>query len=354
VRCDIFCRVIDNFGDIGVCWRLARELGSRGIGVRLHVDDASALVWMAPRGARNVEVRDWKAAHAGDVADLVIEAFGCDPPPDYLSRMAATTPPPCWINLEYLSAQAYVERSHGLPSPQLQGPARALVKHFFYPGFTSGTGGLLREVDLLRQVDGFARDAWLHDNGWARRPGEQVVVLFGYRNPALPQLLDRLASEPTLLLLAQGPAREHALEVLQRRSLNEALRTAPLPYLSQDEFDRLLWSADLSFVRGEDSLVRALWAGAPFVWQIYPQSDDAHHDKLETFLDRLLETAPAALESAVRSMFRWWNAGLPASAERPTWPDARAWRTQVHAWRNSLAGQSDLVTQLLRFVAARR
>ncbi|MEO7887531.1 MAG: elongation factor P maturation arginine rhamnosyltransferase EarP, partial [Polaromonas sp.] len=40
---DIFCKVIDNFGDIGVCWRLAADLASRGHKVRLWVDDASAL-----------------------------------------------------------------------------------------------------------------------------------------------------------------------------------------------------------------------------------------------------------------------------------------------------------------------
>ena len=27
---DIFCQVIDNHGDVGVCWRLARELAARG------------------------------------------------------------------------------------------------------------------------------------------------------------------------------------------------------------------------------------------------------------------------------------------------------------------------------------
>ncbi|MBY0444112.1 MAG: elongation factor P maturation arginine rhamnosyltransferase EarP, partial [Burkholderiales bacterium] len=39
VRWDIFCRVIDNYGDIGVCWRLARQLSfEHGFAVRLMVD----------------------------------------------------------------------------------------------------------------------------------------------------------------------------------------------------------------------------------------------------------------------------------------------------------------------------
>ena len=47
---DIFCSVVDNFGDIGVCWRLARRL-SAGLGqqVRLWVDDLAADRWC--RGA---------------------------------------------------------------------------------------------------------------------------------------------------------------------------------------------------------------------------------------------------------------------------------------------------------------
>ena len=45
---DIFCKVIDNYGDMGVCWRLAADLASRAHRVRLWVDDLAALSWMAP------------------------------------------------------------------------------------------------------------------------------------------------------------------------------------------------------------------------------------------------------------------------------------------------------------------
>jgi len=140
---DLFCRVIDNHGDIGVCWRLAADLAARGEALRLWVDDASALPWMAPDGAANVEVIAWNAATAmREPGEVVIEAFGCDPPPAFVARMAARTPAPAWINLEYLSAEAYVERSHGLTSPQFSGPGAGLNKRFFYPGFSAATGGL--------------------------------------------------------------------------------------------------------------------------------------------------------------------------------------------------------------------
>ena len=43
---DVFVRVIDNYGDVGVCWRLACGLAARGEQVRLWLDDLTALDWM--------------------------------------------------------------------------------------------------------------------------------------------------------------------------------------------------------------------------------------------------------------------------------------------------------------------
>ena len=46
---DVFCRVIDNFGDIGVCWRLARQLaGDFALHVRLWVDDFDSFWLLCP------------------------------------------------------------------------------------------------------------------------------------------------------------------------------------------------------------------------------------------------------------------------------------------------------------------
>jgi uncharacterized repeat protein (TIGR03837 family) len=186
---DLFCRVVDNFGDIGVCWRLAADLASRGEHVRLWVDDASALTWMAPAGAERVTVVPWRdEMPAIEPGDVVIEAFGCNPPAPFVTAMAARAVPPVWINLEYLSAEGYVERSHRLPSQHASG----LKKWFFYPGFTPRTGGLLREADLLARQQRFDRDAWLRSAGATRHDGEQVVSLFCYDNPAVPELLERL------------------------------------------------------------------------------------------------------------------------------------------------------------------
>jgi uncharacterized repeat protein (TIGR03837 family) len=167
MRWDVFCRVIDNLGDVGVCWRLCRDLASRGDTVRLWVDDARALAWMAPGGAAGVEVGAFEAA--GVPGDVVVEAFGCDPPAAFVTRMAAVRP--VWINLEYLSAEDWVERSHGLPSPQPDGQ----TKWFFFPGFTERTGGLLREPGLLDERAAFDRRTWLAARGLA----QQAAGAFG-------------------------------------------------------------------------------------------------------------------------------------------------------------------------------
>ncbi len=158
---DVYCRVIDNLGDAGVCWRLAVNLAERGQRVRLFIDDPAPLAFMAPlhgHGTPGVEVRAWPRSGPGpgddaEPGDVVIEAFGCDLPPATVAAMARRPAAPVWLNLEYLSGEAYVERSHGLPSPQPNG----LRKWFFYPGFTPRTGGLLRERGLDERQQAFDR-----------------------------------------------------------------------------------------------------------------------------------------------------------------------------------------------------
>lgn len=352
MRWDVFGRVIDNFGDAGVCWRLAADLAGRGESVRLWLDDPAALRWLAPDGAPRVETGDWDRAAAMEAGDVVIEAFGCDPPPDFVARMALRAPVPVWINLEYLSAETWVERCHALPSPQHGGAGRGLTKWFFHPGFTPRTGALLREPGLLAARAAFDRDAWLAARGWQRRPDERVVLVFCYDNPALPHGLDALAAAPTLVLLAAGPAQQIAATAPPL----EGQRRIALPWLSQIDFDRALWSADLNLVRGEDSFVRAQWAAAPFVWQIYPQRDGAHVRKLQAFVERFAAAAGALPDAALALWQAWngiapWNAGMAAAFDEGV---LARWRAGAARWRDHLAAQSDLVTQLLRFAAGKR
>lgn len=354
---DIFCTVIDNHGDLGVCWRLARQLRDAGQRVRLWVDDASALAWMAPAAVRGEEtgiiVLPWQqAAQAALVADLPpaevwVEAFGCEIPEAFVAHGVAThARQPVWINLEYLSAEDWVPRMHGLPSPVMSGPAKGWTKHFFYPGFTPETGGLLREAKLQERQQSFDHSTWRALHAPRLRPGGRLISLFCYEPAHLPQLLQQLAGTPDHLLVTPG----RPLAAVQQALAGLAMPPcwSALPYTSQDGFDEMLWACDLNFVRGEDSLVRALWAGQPLVWHIYPQDDDAHHAKLEAFLDWL--QAPESL----RRFHRVWN-GLESS-ELPALDGAtlQHWQACVSAARQTLLAQADLLHTLQARVQALR
>jgi uncharacterized repeat protein (TIGR03837 family) len=346
---DIFCRVIDNHGDLGVCWRLAADLGSRGEQVRLWVDDPLALAWMAPHGASGVCVVRWtEPLPALEPGAVVIEAFGCDPPAAFVARMAARPTPPLWINLEYLSAETFAERSHGLASPRLAEPGKGLTKWFYYPGFTAASGGLLREAHALDT----GATGWLAAQGVPVRSSERCVSVFAYADAPLEALLDRLDGEPTLVLLAAGAAQAPGLALFDaERRRGPHLRAHALPWFDQAGYDQVLRACDINFARGEDSIVRAMWAGAPFVWQIYAQADGVHAAKLDALLDRLTARADAGLATRLRQLWRAWNglAAWPAAL-----PDARAWRHLSLAWRQGLADQSDLTSQLIGFAAAKR
>lgn len=347
-RWDIFCRVVDNYGDAGVSWRLARDLARRGETSRLWIDDPTLLTWMAPGGEPGVEVIEWNDP-APDLApgDVVIETFGCDPPPAFVARMAEASPTPVWINLEYLSAEDHAKRNHRLPSPQQMGPGAGLVKHFFYPGFETGTGGLLREEDLAEKRRRFNADHWLGDRGIRRRDGERLVSLFCYENRAVPAMLEELSRRPTLLLAMQGPASELVGRELGALGRRGKLRAISLPLLTQIDYDHLLWSCDLNFVRGEDSFVRAQWAGRPFVWQAYPQHDDAHIAKLTAFLDLFTAGAAPELAQSVRQLFAAWN----FTGTTVPLPSEAGWTVLCTHWRAQLQAMTDLTSRLQGFVA---
>ncbi len=351
-RWDIFCTVIDNHGDLGVCWRLARQLRDAGQQVRMWVDDASALAWMAPMAEQepDMEVLAWAQASQARTleclapADVWIEAFGCTLPEAFVAHgVASRKQQPVWINLEYLSAQNWVTRMHGLPSPVMSGPAKGWTKTFFYPGFTEGTGGLLREAVLLTRQQGFDRAAWRQQHAPSLAPGGLLISLFCYEPTVLPRLLTQLAGTHHHLLVT--PGRPLAAVQQSLKSMAWPPNWGALPYTDQNGFDEMLWACDLNFVRGEDSLVRALWAGQPFVWHIYPQDDNAHHAKLEAFLQWL--QAPQSL----RQFHRIWN-GMD-QAELPTIDTQllRDWTLCVHGARDRLLSQDDLVRQLRKLHA---
>jgi len=370
-RWDIFCRVVDNYGDIGICWRLARQLAEDPqIQVRLWVDNLHSFARLCPSVSTTaasqridrIEVCQWGAEFSStDVADVVIEAFACELPDDYVAAMAKRSVPPVWINLEYLSAEAWVEDCHQLPSPH---PRLRLTKYFYFPGFKPETGGLLKEADLLAtrsQFDASAASSFWRDLGISVQANNEIrVSLFCYDNPVLPALLEAWATdtEKTRLLVCPGPAMEAVARwsggpIASGQSLQkQSLTVHALPFLPQDAYDRLLWSCDVNFVRGEDSFVRAQWAQRPFVWQPYPQSEETHLVKLEAFLARYLQNFDEA--AVVRSCWLAWNGeGDVASAWRKFAANRKIIEQYGRVWACQLDQATDLVNNLVLFVRAK-
>ncbi len=359
---DIFCRVVDNFGDIGVCWRLARQLALRPetTKVRLWVDDLHSFqriasqidTDLASQSLHQIDIVHWTASPPSlPPHQVVIEAFACDPPSQFIHAMADTGS--VWINLEYLSAETWVESCHGLPSMQPGG----LEKYFFFPGFTIGTGGLLREEKLLQ-----TRDQWLGQpqlrlellrslgvpeaSILALQHDARQVLLFAYDTAPAAGLLNCLQDnpEPTVLLVPEGVCTQLAV------SQPGHVHLCRIPFANQNAFDRLLWSSDLNFVRGEDTLVRALWAGKPMVWQIYPQDEHAHLSKLDDWLER------TGISAQFSQTIRSWNTDtddifykqLSAVLQPEPW---RQWQIASRKISDHWAAMPDLVSQLIKFCA---
>lgn len=379
----IFCKVVDNYGDIGICWRLARQLQQEhDIVVTLWVDDLQSFQRICPNIVINAEVqqlsgvtvRHWRNQEgvfsADDVADIVIEFFACDIPPGYIDAMAKRNPRPVWLNLEGLSAEEWVEGCHTLPSPH---PRLPLTKYFFFPGFTNKkTGGLLHESSLEEQRRQFQSDqaamtAFLAQLGVT--PAEMASLkasLFCYPHAPVPALFDAWHSGDTAItcLVPDGVAVEAVQAFLGGEAKPGAARSRGaltvrvLPFVAQPDYDKLLWACDLNFVRGEDSFVRAQWAGKPFIWHIYPQDENLHHKKLRAFLQRY----SADIESLVAFSSCWNGASIESMKEQVNWPalwsalqgDMSKMTYRADDWQRQMLANGDLASNLLKFAASLR
>ena len=369
-RWDIFCSVVDNYGDIGVTWRLARQLVvEHACNVRLWVDDLRAFERMCPeidvhldeQWQEGVEVRFWPTEWRDTAsADVVIAAFACQLPPEYMEAMAASARAPLWMNLDYLSAEEWVVGCHRLPSVKFKG----VQKYFFFPGFRPGTGGLLREAELLEQRQAFQQDAaaqrqFLQALGVLATEGARLISLFAYENAGLGRWLDVLSSDerPTHLLVPEGRILGDVQRWLGVEGLvagdvhrRDALTVQVLPFVRQEQYDRLLWCCDFNAVRGEDSFVRAQWAGRPLLWHIYRQDEDIHLDKLDAFLALYTAALSPAASAALIALWQAWNTdGDMAQAWKMLlehWPEVDE---HAQTWCLEQGLQADLATALVQF-----
>ena len=368
-RWDIFCKIVDNFGDIGVCWRLARQLHhEHGIQARLWIDDLDIAKQIIPalNTAQRIQLVDQVTIAAWDAdtrfeqaADTVIEAFGCELP---AAHMALMQPDTIWVNLEYLSAEPWIEGFHAHNSKRGD-----LTRHFFFPGFTTATGGLLREQDIVETNQKFAASQQLqaeflqHLNLATDETGTALKVsLFCYPHAPISGLLAAMADSnektvcyvPATSILPKvaeffGEVSVSAGDYLSRGNLTVHV----LSFLSQSNYDKLLASCDINFVRGEDSWIRAIWAGKPFIWQPYLQTEDTHITKLKAFLYLYYAGCDEAARQAAITMHGAWTS---EQITTPIWQDylnnIGTLDPFMSRQTSTLATQTDLVTNLVIYI----
>ena len=362
MRIDVFCDIVDNYGDAGVCWRLVRRLAQTSTSqslsltrdfIRLFCNDLELLNKLAGGDAKalaqslNIEILPWSDCMTGKLPDVVIETFACELPSEYLHQLKQQAET-IVINLEYLSAESWVDSHHGLPSP-----SNGLNKYFFFPGFSEASGGLLQGD--LADPDSAPPQSLLKSWALVRAPflGKRIS-LFCYETEQMFEFLKDLDQngEAVDVLVCFGQAQSlvsHWLNedfeagcVLERNQL----RLIALPFVSQDDYDWLLTQCDLNIVRGEDSFVRAQWAGQPFIWQIYHQDDNAHHIKLNAFLSKYLANANPVARSAIEN-------AMHGEALSTWFNHLDLMKEQAWAWRNTLCTShkdGDLAIKLRTFL----
>jgi uncharacterized repeat protein (TIGR03837 family) len=372
---DIFCKVVDNYGDAAICWRLARQLRlEHGIDVRLWVDDPATLHALCPQvetgrvtqKVSGINVHWWQSEwHGVAPGDVIIEAFGSGVPDAFVESVASSPRRALWVVLEYLSAESWVPSHHGLPSPHRSG----IPRYFYFPGFVDGTGGVLHERELAARRAAFNDEAqrrmWRALGSDAPAADAIVATVFAYENAPLSEMLfaweqsgrQIVAAIPlgrTNDALAQHYSLEdvHAGQRLQRGSLEVRV----LPFVAQRTYDDLLWSADINFVRGEDSFVRAQWAEKPFVWNIYPQPDGVHWTKLRSFLELYSVSLDKMATETLQDLWRAWNGAADISVH-DAWRDFLACRPALESragtWARQLETMPDLASKLVQFCRGR-
>ncbi|WP_277030922.1 elongation factor P maturation arginine rhamnosyltransferase EarP [Turicimonas muris] len=361
IGCDIFCDVIDNFGDAGVCWRLARDIRKeKGWNVRFYINNLETLSAIEPRvdsekvrqHAAGIELLKWEYAERESPSDIVIETFGCRIPDPFEKRIAERNPSPIWINLEYLSAEDWVEGCHTLPSPH---PRYGTKKYFFFPGVTNKTGGIICETGLNehRQLFKSKKEVFLKTIG-ANPESPFNTFVFCYPSAPLKILVEALASDriPIQLLLAAGGAGK---EIQELAKPYPHILCVPLPMLPQTDFDKLLWVADSLIIRGEDSFARAQLAGKPFIWNIYPQTEDTHIHKLTAFEDRLKPFYSQKNFELLKEINLAFNKGDSSFIELwRQWRDATSELTEsAAAWEENLHSVGSLTENLCKFIESK-
>lgn len=303
----VLCKVVDNFGDIGVVFRLCRALSElkKNLEIRLVVSNLDSFAKIS-KGIDSTktfqEFRGWKVFDWNDSAlckkefsknppEFILECFQCGRP-EWLEELLFS---PQFnlnvqiVNVEYLTAESWADDFHLLKS----GTRSAKIKKInFMPGFTKKTGGLILDKNFMRCLSEkkFALNL-VKQNLDKKILSEDFsdsfkILIFSY-----PKNFDFLASaikefsflKKIIVFVASGAGADSAKISLKKFKVDFVC----LPFMQQEVWDAFLLLMDFSFVRGEDSFSRCCLFGNPFIWNIYPQEEEFHIVKLNAFLQKI-------------------------------------------------------------------
>ncbi|AGF48887.1 elongation factor P maturation arginine rhamnosyltransferase EarP [Candidatus Kinetoplastidibacterium galati] len=312
MKADIFCKIIDNYGDIGFCWRLAKNLScDYKWTIRLIVDDLKVFSFINEevnstidsQVLMNINIVKWEVflKQKLNPSKIIIETFSCDIPDSLKKIIARNVNIFTWINIDYLSAEQWVENCHLLSSRLPNG----LKKTFFFPGFTNKTGGLIIEDSFLKTKEYLKNSTYNQENflkkiGINYKRSEFIFcLLFCYPSAPVNKLITSMEHlNKKIVLIVNNDS------IFANNYSTDNLKLASIPFINQENFDKLICCMDINFIRGEDSFVRALLSGNPLVWNIYEQENNAHIDKLKSWLN--LNNFPDTIK---RLMYSWNNFG---------------------------------------------
>ena len=313
---DIFCEIIDNFGDIGVVYRISKELKKIFQNVRIRI----VLNRLEEFKAINKKVKDTdyqeidglicvtekyvkENMESFGVSDVFIEAFGCNVPEEYVKQAKENSK--LWINLEYLSGEKWIEDFHLCESLI---DSKTLKKIFFMPGFSEKSGGVIIDSGFLERMKfgkenrdevfkKYFKDFDLKD--------KFIGTVFSYEKN-FENLLETLKNyEKETILLLMGEKTQKSFSEILKKNLTEdygnvvkygKITMIYSDFFSQEEYEEIISASDFNFTRGEDSFVRGIILGKPFMWHIYLQEEKAHMDKIKAFTDRFKESIEVSEE----------------------------------------------------------
>lgn len=280
---DIFCQVIDNYGDVGVAYRLAREFKRvyPNKKLRFVINQIEELNLI--RKSEDIEVILYKdISKIENSADLIIESFGCEIPKEYMDKALKNVK--LIINLEYFSAEKWVDDFH-LQESFLGGN---LKKYFFIPGLSKKSGGILLDNEFLeRKKKVEANKEYYLEKFEIKEKYDLIGSVFSYEKnfDSLIEELKKLDKKIILLILSEK-TQKNFIKYFDNGNNYDKIKFVKLPFFTYDKYEELLALCDFNLVRGEDSFVRALLLGKPFLWHIYPQDENTHIKKLESFLEK--------------------------------------------------------------------